>query len=521
MKWPPSPANREPSSSSSSRYQLAGVEPARVDEVADGERSARARRRPRCRSREERREAPVEPDHAAGRCPSPDDGRARCVELLGRSARAASRRTRSCRARGRRARQRRVRVVPGDDERRRRALSSSRTASTSVETVPKPNFAERCTPTATVVVATETSSTLGVRPGGAAAASTSRSCRRRRSRPRSSPVAGRRRDAAGRDARWRPLLDGAGRGAGRSSRGAVLEAGSRRRGASRRRAGRRRRARPRPGELPETSRSTSTEPSRRAGRGSRRGCAARSTGRTRPGSRCRRARSGRRTAPARRTGRSGRRAPCRSRRSTAGRAGSCRCRRPAARSRASRAAISTRVVRVAAGGDAARGRRRGRRSLGDHSLDLRRCRRRRGRRTRARPAFSATRQRASTTGSKPTTCTPDGDEQPDGELADEAEPDDARRLPERDLGPADALHRDGADGRERGVLRAARPVGDRHAEVRRHPVDLGVQRVLVARGTRRAGRRRTRRRPRRPRRRRRTASSRAGCSCRGGCIACL
>ena len=71
------------------------------------------------------------------------------------------------------------------------------------------------------------------------------------------------------------------------------------------------------------------------------------------------------------------------------------------------------------------------------------------------------------------------DEQPDHELADQAEADDGGRLAELDLGAAHAVHGDRCHGGERGVF-WRHAVGDRRAEVDRHPVVLGVQRLLVA-----------------------------------------
>ncbi len=56
--------------------------------------------------------------------------------------------------------------------------------------------------------------------------------------------------------------------------------------------------------------------------------------------------------------------------------------------------------------------------------------------------------------------------------------------------------------------------GNRHAQVGRHPVQLGVEGELVAGRRHDVARRRTPRHRHRPRRRRRTGSSRAGCSCR-------
>ena len=44
------------------------------------------------------------------------------------------------------------------------------------------------------------------------------------------------------------------------------------------------------------------------------------------------------------------------------------------------------------------------------------------------------------------------DQQPDHELADQAEADDGRRLAQLDLGPPHAVHRDRRHGGERGVL---------------------------------------------------------------------
>ena len=74
--------------------------------------------------------------------------------------------------------------------------------------------------------------------------------------------------------------------------------------------------------------------------------------------------------------------------------------------------------------------------------------------------------------------------------------------PSRDLGLADAVQRDRADGRVRGVLERD-AVGDRRDEVPRHGEDLGVVRALAAAGDAVAGRdaldalRRPRARPRR------------------------
>ena len=70
-------------------------------------------------------------------------------------------------------------------------------------------------------------------------------------------------------------------------------------------------------------------------------------------------------------------------------------------------------------------------------------------------------------------------EQPDDELADQAEADDGGGLAELDLAAPHALHRDGGNGGERGVL-GQHPVGDRRAQVDRHPVVVGVQCLLIA-----------------------------------------
>ena len=95
------------------------------------------------------------------------------------------------------------------------------------------------------------------------------------------------------------------------------------------------------------------------------------------------------------------------------------------------------------------------------------------------PALSASRHRSGTT-SSPTTRTPDGDEQLNDELADEAEPDHARSLTELDLGATHCVHGDRSDGRERGVFRRD-TIGDGNAEVARNPVDFRVQRMVVPR----------------------------------------
>ena len=73
---------------------------------------------------------------------------------------------------------------------------------------------------------------------------------------------------------------------------------------------------------------------------------------------------------------------------------------------------------------------------------------------------------------------PGRDQQPDHELADQAEADHAGGLAQLRLGPADAVHGDRADGGEGGVL-GLHLTGHGHAHVDRDPVVLGVQRVLV------------------------------------------
>ena len=76
---------------------------------------------------------------------------------------------------------------------------------------------------------------------------------------------------------------------------------------------------------------------------------------------------------------------------------------------------------------------------------------------------------------------PRGDQEPDHQLADQAEADDAGGVAELDLGPPHPVHGDGAHGGEGGVL-GQDPLGDHGAQVGRDPVVLRVQRVLVARG---------------------------------------
>ncbi len=72
-----------------------------------------------------------------------------------------------------------------------------------------------------------------------------------------------------------------------------------------------------------------------------------------------------------------------------------------------------------------------------------------------------------------------GDQEPDHELTDEAEADDAGGVAELDLGAPHAVHGDRPDGGEGGMLGRDSP-RDGDAQVRRDPVVLGVQGVLVA-----------------------------------------
>jgi hypothetical protein len=72
-----------------------------------------------------------------------------------------------------------------------------------------------------------------------------------------------------------------------------------------------------------------------------------------------------------------------------------------------------------------------------------------------------------------------GNEETDHQLTDEAQADHARGLAQLDLALAHAVHGDGPDGREGGVLgRDARRNRDAHVEG--DPVVLRVQRVLIA-----------------------------------------
>lgn len=74
---------------------------------------------------------------------------------------------------------------------------------------------------------------------------------------------------------------------------------------------------------------------------------------------------------------------------------------------------------------------------------------------------------------------PRGGEELHHELPDQAEADDKGHLAELRLALADALHRDRPDGAEGRVPRRE-AVRHRGVEVLRHPVQLGVQRVLIA-----------------------------------------
>ena len=78
-------------------------------------------------------------------------------------------------------------------------------------------------------------------------------------------------------------------------------------------------------------------------------------------------------------------------------------------------------------------------------------------------------------------------EEPRRELPDEPEPDHPDRRAELRLGLADAVQRDGADGRVGGVLEGD-AVGHWGDEVPRHGEDLGVVRALAAAGDAVAGR---------------------------------
>ena len=71
-------------------------------------------------------------------------------------------------------------------------------------------------------------------------------------------------------------------------------------------------------------------------------------------------------------------------------------------------------------------------------------------------------------------ATPRGGEQLRGELAEDAEPDDAHGLAERWLGTADTLERDRAERHRRGGSSVDTPVWDVHGEVDRNRNHLGV-----------------------------------------------
>ena len=112
-------------------------------------------------------------------------------------------------------------------------------------------------------------------------------------------------------------------------------------------------------------------------------------------------------------------------------------------------------------------------------LDRGQTLRRPGRRHSTAPAFSASAQRSATT-SRPDHLDPRGDEQADDELADQPQADDTRGVTDLGVALAHTLHGDGSDGGEGGQAGVDR-IGHRHAEVRRHPVDLGMEGELVAR----------------------------------------
>jgi hypothetical protein len=206
------------------------------------------------------------------------------------------------------------------------------------------------------------------------------------------------------------------------------------------------------------------------------GCVARSSARSPPGSRSPAARTGRRSAQDRRSARNGRRAPSRSRRSTAGRGGSCRCPRPA--HDPARAGPQARLGRCCPRRQPGRcDRHRCRRSsYRAPARDMRSPRRRA--RTGHRPGCLC---HAAAVGHSvdPNDADTGGNEQPYHQLSDQPEADDARRLAELHLGPAHALHGDGSDRRERGVLRHDTG-GNGHAQVGRDPVQLRVEGELVA-----------------------------------------
>ena len=73
---------------------------------------------------------------------------------------------------------------------------------------------------------------------------------------------------------------------------------------------------------------------------------------------------------------------------------------------------------------------------------------------------------------------PGGHQQLHDQLTHQTEADHARGVPDLRARLANPLQCDGADGGERRQL-GRDPVGYRHAEIGRHPVDLGVECVLI------------------------------------------
>ena len=71
-----------------------------------------------------------------------------------------------------------------------------------------------------------------------------------------------------------------------------------------------------------------------------------------------------------------------------------------------------------------------------------------------------------------------GHEQLDDQLPDQAQPDDARGIPDLDVALANTLQGDRTHGGEGGQL-GRHAVGHRHAEIGRYPIDLGVEGELV------------------------------------------
>ena len=113
------------------------------------------------------------------------------------------------------------------------------------------------------------------------------------------------------------------------------------------------------------------------------------------------------------------------------------------------------------------------------------------------------------------TRTPGGDQQPDHQLADQAEADDHAVSPSWSSARRTPCMAIGADGGEGGVLGRDAP-RDRRAQVDRDPVVLGVQRVLVARRRDQLADLELLGALRPPRSPRRTASSPAACRSRAG-----